>query len=295
MNDSRCPPFNRVAIVGCGLMGGSFALALKAQGLAHKVVGYSRSEASRHLALQVGAVDQAFDQLPAAIEGADLILVAVPVSLMQSMFAAIAPHLDPQALILDVGSTKTDVVQAAQQGLGEQLRQWLPCHPIAGKETAGIEHADARLFEARPLILTPLGGNSPAQIKRATALWEALGSRVHLMSAEEHDATFAAVSHLPHLLAYAYLLGLLSQADHPTWLDRAGPGFRDFTRIAASDPVVWRDILLANADRVLDQCEHFEQALAQLKTAIQTGDASPLQGLIDEASQVRTQWHLEGL
>lgn len=291
----RTDAVDRLAIVGCGLMGGSFALAMKKAGLVRKVVGFSPSERSRHLALERSVVDQAFDQLPAAIEGADLVLIAVPVSHMKSTFATIRPSLSESALILDVGSTKCDVIEAAQAGLGDKLKQWLPCHPIAGKEKAGIEHAEANLYRDRPLILTPMGVNSPSQIKRATALWEALGSRVHLMSPQDHDETFAAVSHLPHMLAFAYLLGLMGQADHPQWMDRAGPGFRDFTRIAASDPVVWRDILMANASHVLTQSEHFSEALQALNQALRSGDAQALQALIQQASERRSKWQLEGL
>jgi prephenate dehydrogenase len=294
MNPMASDPFDRVAIVGCGLMGGSFALAMRQAQLAHKVVGYSPSERSRHLALELGVVDQAFDQLPLAIQGSDLVLVAVPVSHMRATFAAIAPHLSDNALVMDVGSTKSDVIEAAEQGLGHKLKQWLPCHPIAGKEKAGVDQAEASLYQNRPLILTPLGVNSPAQIKRATALWQALGSRVHLMDPNAHDQAFAAVSHLPHLLAFAYLLGLMDQADHLEWMDRAGPGFRDFSRIAASDPVIWRDILLANAEHVLTQSQHFSAALDTLSQAIRSGDAQALQSLIQRASEQRAQWHPEG-
>ena len=294
MNPMATEAFDRVAIVGCGLMGGSFALAIRAAGLAHKIVGYSPSERSRHLALELGVIDQAFDQLPLAIQGADLVLVAVPVSHMRSTFATLAPHLGESALVMDVGSTKSDVIDAAQHGLGSKLKQWLPCHPIAGKEKAGVDQADATLYQNRPLILTPMGINTPAQIKRATALWEALGSRVHLMSPDAHDQAFAAVSHLPHLLAFAYLLGLMDQPDHLDWMDRAGPGFRDFSRIAASDPVIWRDILMANASNVLAQSEHFSTALHTLSDAIRAGDAQALQALIQRASAQRAQWHPEG-
>ena len=295
MTPMHADAFDRLAIVGCGLMGGSFALAIKEAGLARKVVGYSPSERSRHLALELCAVDQAFDQLPAAIEGADLVLIAVPVGRMKSTFEAICPALSDSALVMDVGSTKSDVILAAQQGLGDKLKQFLPSHPIAGKEKAGIAHAEASLYRDRPLILTPMGVNSAAQIKRATALWQSLGSRVHLMNPQDHDETFAAVSHLPHLLAFAFLSGLIQQPEHPQWMDRAGPGFRDFTRIAASDPVVWRDILIANAPSVLAQGHHFSQALNTFLQAIQSGDSQALQNLIEQASKQRSQWQLEGL
>ena len=284
--------FKQLGLVGCGLMGASFALALQQQGLVERVVGFSPSAGTRDKALQRGVIQQAVTSAGEAVQGADLVFLAVPVSQTAACLRDIAPHLQAHALLMDVGSTKTDVVAAAQAALGDKLPCFLPAHPIAGKAQAGVDHAEATLYQDRALILTPLPHNTPAQIAQATQLWQALGSRVHQMTPEAHDATFAAVSHVPHLLAFAQVNSLLQQPEGEAFLKLAGPGFRDFSRIAASDPAVWRDILLANAQQVLTQTTHFRLALEQLEAAITQGDAAQLQALIAQASQARQAWQL---
>lgn len=284
--------FKQLGLVGCGLMGASFALALQQQGLVERVVGFSPSAGTRDKALQRGVIQQAVTSAGEAVQGADLVLLAVPVSQTAACLREIAPHLQTHALLMDVGSTKTDVVAAAQAALGDKLPCFLPAHPIAGKAQAGVDHAEATLYQDRALILTPLPHNTPTQIAQATTLWQALGSRVHQMTPEAHDATFAAVSHVPHLLAFAQVNGLLQQPEGEAFLKLAGPGFRDFSRIAASDPAVWRDILLANAQQVLTQTMHFRLALEQLEAAITQGDAAQLQALVAQASQARQAWQL---
>ena len=284
--------FQQLGLVGCGLMGSSFALALQQQGLVEHVVGFSPSEGTRQKALQRGVIHQAVNSAAEAVQGADLVLIAVPVSHTAACLADIAPHLSPHCLVMDVGSTKTDVVAAARAAMGDKLACFLPAHPIAGKAQAGVEHADAALYQDRALILTPLAHNTPAQIATATTLWQALGSRVHSMTPEAHDQTFAAVSHVPHLLAFAQMNGLLQQPQAADFLKLAGPGFRDFSRIAAGDPAIWRDIFLANAQQVLTQTTHFRIALEQLEAAITQGDAAQLQALIAQASQARSAWQL---
>ena len=284
--------FKQLGLVGCGLMGSSFALALQQQGLVERVVGFSPSEGTRQKALQRGVIHQAVKSVAEAVQGADLVLIAVPVSHTAACLADIAPHLSPHCLVMDVGSTKTDVVAAARAAMGDKLTCFLPAHPIAGKAQAGVEHADAALYQDRALILTPLAHNTPAQIATATTLWQALGSRVHSMTPEAHDQTFAAVSHVPHLLAFAQVNGLLQQPQAADFLKLAGPGFRDFSRIAAGDPAIWRDIFLANAQQVLTQTTHFRIALEQLEAAITQGDAAQLQALIAQASQARSAWQL---
>jgi prephenate dehydrogenase len=193
---------------------------------------------------------------------------------------------------MDVGSTKVDVVAAARAALGEKLGCFLPAHPIAGKAQAGVDHAEASLYQDRALVLTPLPTNTAEQIARATALWQAIGSRVHHMTPEAHDETFAAVSHVPHLLAFAMMNGLLQQPQAEAFLKLAGPGFRDFTRIAAGDPLIWRDIFLVNAPQVLAQTAHFKAALNAFEHSIQQADAPQLQTLITQASQARGAWRL---
>jgi prephenate dehydrogenase len=284
--------FKQLGLVGCGLMGASFALALQEKQLVDKVVGFSPSQATRDKALQRGVIQQAVGSAAEAVQGADLVLIAVPVSHTAACLLEIAPHLHADALVMDVGSTKTDVVAAARAALGDKLGCFLPAHPIAGKAQAGVAHADASLYQDRALILTPLAHNTPAQIATATALWQAIGSRVHSMTPEAHDQTFAAVSHVPHLLAFAQVNGLLQQPQATEFLKLAGPGFRDFSRIAAGDPAIWRDIFLANAQQVLTQTTHFRIALEQLEAAITQGDAAALEALISRASQARSAWQL---
>jgi len=287
-------PIQQLGLIGCGLMGGSFALALKAQGLVGRVVGYSATERTRQLALQRGAIDTAANTVAEAVQGCDVVLVAVPVAATQATLQAIAPHLTPEALVMDVGSTKTDVLQAAQATLGDKLAQFVPAHPIAGKAEAGMAAADATLYQGCQVILTPLPSNPPALVARATALWQQLGAQVRHMSAHEHDAAYACVSHLPHLLAFAAMNAVQGQPQAAQFLSLAGPGFRDFTRIAASDPTVWRDILLANREQVLLQAQLFVQALEQLQAAMQPEHAARLQALIDNASRTRASWQLAG-
>ncbi len=238
-------------------------------------------------------IDQACASVADAVQGADLVLLAVPVGAMHSSFAAMRETLQPSALLMDVGSTKCDVIAAARAALGERLHCLVPAHPIAGKEVAGIEHADSTLYQARRTILTPLPQNSIRQIKIASEVWTAIGSHVSHMTPETHDATFAAVSHLPHLLAFAAVNALTAQPQGAAFLEMAGPGFRDFSRIAASDPAVWRDILSANQAEVLTQVAHFRSALDQFEAALNTGDTTALQQLIEQASDVRSAWTLQ--
>ncbi len=285
--------FQRLALIGCGLMGGSFALALREAGLVQHITGFSASEKTRQLAVGLGVIDQACNSVAEAVQGADLVLLAVPVGAMPSSFAAMREALAPQALIMDVGSTKCDVIAAAHAALGERLSCLVPAHPIAGKEVAGIEHAEATLYQARRTILTPLPQNSIRQIKTASEVWTAIGSHVSRMTPEAHDATFAAVSHLPHLLAFAAVNALTSQTQGQAFLEMAGPGFRDFSRIAASDPAVWRDILSANQAEVLAQIKHFRAALDQFENTLKCGDTAALQQLIQQASAVRSAWTLQ--
>ena len=285
--------FQRLALIGCGLMGGSFALALRQADLVQHITGFSASEKTRQRALELKVIDQACNSVAEAVQGADLVLLAVPVGAMQSSFAAMRSALAPQALLMDVGSTKCDVIAAAQAHLGERLSCLVPAHPIAGKEVAGIEHAEATLYQARRTILTPLPQNSIRQIKMASEVWTAIGSHVSHMTPEAHDATFAAVSHLPHLLAFAAVNALTAQPQGAAFLEMAGPGFRDFSRIAASDSAVWRDILSANHTEVLTQLAHFRRALDAFENALKQGDNAALQQLIQQASAVRSGWTLQ--
>ena len=274
-------------------MGGSFALALKRAGLVRRVVGFSPSGSTRQRALDMGVIDAIALGAAQAAQGSDLVLVAVPVAATQSTLAALAGSLSPQALLMDVGSTKRDVVQAAALALGDKLPTFVPAHPIAGKEVAGVAHADVDLYRGCQVILTPTEQTGKAQLAQAQTLWAALGAQVCTMSALEHDSAFAAVSHLPHMLAFAAMNAVNAQAQAAQFLSLAGPGFRDFTRIAASDPAVWRDILHANRDQLLLQSQHLREALQAFETALAQGDSAALQALISAASQSRAAWSLK--
>ena len=285
--------FKQLGLIGCGLMGASFALALQKHGLVDKVVGFSPSQRTRERALQLGVIQQAAGSAAEVVQGCDIVLLAVPVSRTAECLQAIASSLSPDCLLMDVGSTKTDVVAAAIAHLGERLLCFVPAHPIAGKAQAGVDHAEARLYEDRRAILTPLAQTGSRQLELAQQVWKAIGSHVSLMTPQDHDATFAAVSHVPHLLAFAAVNALSAQPEGAGFLAMAGPGFRDFSRIAASDPDVWRDILSANQAEVLKQTSLFRAALEQFEKAIQTNDLQALRRLIDQASQVRSGWALQ--
>ena len=282
----------QLGLIGCGLMGGSFALAMKQAGLVSRVVGYSKSPSSSARALQLGIIDHAHASAEEAAVGCDLVLIAVPVASTESTLRSLSQVLTSNALVMDVGSTKQDVLQAARQALGTSFEFFVPAHPIAGKELAGIEHADASLYRGRQVILTPDADTSPAQLEKARAVWAALGCRVVEMSATDHDAAFATVSHLPHLLAFAYMNGVRSQDDGDRYLALAGTGFRDFSRIAASEPTMWRDILMANREELHKQTQLFRLQLDRLDAAMAQGDGQALQELIRLASDARAKWQL---
>ncbi|MBS0507954.1 MAG: prephenate dehydrogenase/arogenate dehydrogenase family protein [Proteobacteria bacterium] len=284
--------FEQLGLIGCGLMGGSFALAMKKAGLVQRVVGYSKSPSTTERARQLGVIDVEAPSALLAAAGADIVLLAVPVAATEATLKAIKHLITPQVLVMDVGSTKADVVQAARRALREQFGSFVPAHPITGREVSGVEHAEAELYRGRQVILTPTERTLTAQLRRAEELWTQLGSRVSSMAPESHDAAFAAVSHLPHMLAFAMLSSIISQPKSDELLALAGPGFRDFTRIAASDPKMWRDILRANRDEVLAQSQLFKQALQGLEDAMRAGSDQPLEDLITLASHTRAHWRM---
>lgn len=282
--------FEQLGLIGCGLMGGSFALALKRARLVKRVVGYSKSPSTTERARQLGVIDVAAPSALLAVSGADLVLIAVPVGASEATFKAIRHGITEQMLVMDVGSTKGDVIEAARRGLQDQLGAFVPAHPIAGKEVAGVEHADANLYTGRQVVLTPIKATRRSNVQRATQVWTGVGAKVVTMTAEAHDSAFAAVSHLPHLLAFAFTNAIAAQPDGERFLELAGPGFRDFTRIAAGDPAMWRDVLLANRDQVLQHSQAFRAALSQLEALMSAGDAQGLEDAIAAASRVRSQW-----
>ncbi|MDM0113543.1 prephenate dehydrogenase/arogenate dehydrogenase family protein [Variovorax sp. J22R133] len=284
--------FEQLGLIGCGLMGGSFALALKRAKLVKRVVGYSKSPSTTERAKQLGVIDVAAPSALLAVSGADIVLIAVPVAASEATFKAIRHGIGTDALVMDVGSTKGDVIEAARSGLQGRLGNFVPAHPIAGKEAAGVEHADASLFTGRQVVLTPIKATFRSNIQRATQAWTGIGAHVSTMTHEAHDAAFAAVSHLPHLLAFAFINGLAAQPDGQRFLELAGPGFRDFTRIAAGDPTMWRDVLLANREQVLRQSQAFRQSLSELEALMSSGNQQALEHAIAASSRVRSRWQM---
>jgi prephenate dehydrogenase len=286
--------FEQLAVIGCGLMGGSFALAVKRAGLVRRVVGYSKSPTTTERARQLGVIDLEAPSALLAVSGSDLVLLAVPVAATESTLKAIRHLVSRDTLVMDVGSTKREVVDVARRVLQADIGSFVPCHPMTGKEVAGVEHADPDLYTGRQVILTPIERTLVAQLERAEKVWTALGCRVVKMSPEAHDAACAAVSHLPHLLAYALMDSIASQSQAEQFLGLAGPGFRDFTRIAASDAKIWRDILLSNRVELLEQSRQLRESLARFEALVSAGDGARLEELIERASRARVSWRMGG-
>jgi prephenate dehydrogenase len=284
--------FEQLGLIGCGLMGGSFALALKRAGLVKRVVGYSKSPSTTDRARQLGVIDVEAPSALLAVSGADIVLIAVPVAATEATFKAIKHLVTPDMLVMDVGSTKRDVIDAGRRALREQIGSFVPAHPIAGREVSGVEHADADLYTGKQVILTPIERTLTVQLQQAVDVWSAIGCRVVKMSPEAHDAAFAAVSHLPHLLAFALMNSISGQTQGKDYLSLAGPGFRDFSRIAASDAKMWRDIMLANREEILTQSKIFQRNLQALELMISSGNGEALEGLIEQASLTRANWRM---
>jgi prephenate dehydrogenase len=284
--------FEQLGLIGCGLMGGSFALALKRAGLVKRVVGYSKSPTTTERARQMGVIDVEAPSALLAVSGADIVLLAVPVASTETTFKAIKHLVTPQMLIMDVGSTKREVIDAARRSLREQIGCFVPAHPIAGKELAGVENADVDLYMGRQVVLTPIERTNSIQVQQAVDVWSALGCRVVRMAPEAHDAAFAAISHLPHLIAFAMMNTISGQPMGRDFLSLAGPGFRDFTRIAAADPVMWRDVMMSNREELLAQSKIFQRNLQALDLMIANGNGEALMEQIENASGTRANWSM---
>ena len=284
--------FEQLGLIGCGLMGGSFALALKRAGLVKRVVGYSKSPSTTERARQMGVIDVEAPSALLAVSGADIVLLALPVSATEATFKAIRHLITANTLIMDVGSTKRDVVDAARRVLRADVGCFVPAHPITGKEVSGVEHADGNLYTGKQVIQTPIERTYAAQLNKAISLWTALGCNVVQMSPHAHDAAYAAVSHLPHLIAFTLMKSISGQAQGADFLSLAGPGFRDFSRIAASDSKMWRDILIANREELLAQSKIFQQTLQSLEKLIAASDGDALERQLEKASEARANWRL---
>ena len=278
---------NKLVIIGVGLIGGSFALALREAGLVREVAGVGRSLENLSAALGTYVIDSSGQDAAQAVQGADLVLLAVPVGQMGAIMAAIAPHLGPNTIVSDVGSTKQDVAALARLHLPHHLPRFVPGHPIAGAETSGVKAARGDLFRERNVVLTPLAETDAAAKALVTRLWQSCGANVTEMTPRQHDDVFAAVSHLPHVLAFALVDYIATQSNAEQLFGFAAGGFRDYTRIAGSSPEMWRDICLANRAALLQQIGGYEQELVRIKALIEAGDGTGLAKLFATARDAR--------
>jgi prephenate dehydrogenase len=272
----------KLVICGVGLIGGSFALALRQAGLVERVVGIGRRPEPLAAARELGIID--------ALAGAELVLLAMPVGQMDAVAAAIAPHLEAGTIVTDAGSTKRDVIEAIYRHFGPHLATVVPAHPIAGAEKSGPSAARADLYRQRKVVVTPLPENNPAAVARVRELWEACGAVLREMSPQDHDRVFAAVSHLPHLLAFGLVHDLAGRANAEQLFSYAASGFRDFTRVAGSHPEMWRDICVANRHSLLAELDAYLTELAYLRALLAEGNGPALERVFDEASRARNTW-----
>ena len=280
----------KVIIFGVGLIGGSFALALRKAGAVSEVVGFGRSTATLEQARQLGILDRIGQDVAAEVGDADLILLATPVGQMAELMGRIAPHLGTHTLITDGGSTKCDVVAAARVSLGNKLAQFVPAHPIAGGEKSGAGAAQADLYQGKKVVLTPLAENSKASVESVRRAWELCGAAVSELTPQQHDEVFAAVSHLPHLLSFALVHDIAQRDNREQLLSFAASGFRDFTRIAASSPEMWRDICMANREALMRELQQYAAELYVLHQALGNQDAAKLEEIFSLARKTRSAW-----
>lgn len=284
------PEFGKVVVFGAGLIGGSFALGLKAAGAVEEVVGFGRTPATLKAAQELGVIDRAGINPTHEIEDADLVLVATPVAQMPEIFTRIEPYLGPQTIVTDGGSTKGDVVAAARAAFGSKINQFVPAHPIAGAENSGPLAAREDLYQGRKVVVTPLDENSDETLDRVKRAWALCGADIYELTPENHDRVFAAVSHLPHLLSFALVHDLAVREDADVFFTFAASGFRDFTRIAASHPEMWRDICLANRQALLGELDSYRAQLDELHTALARNDGERLEEIFGIARTARRNW-----
>jgi len=284
------PTFQKVVIFGVGLIGGSFALALRKAGEVQEVVGFGRSQATLEEAKQLGILDRIGSDVAREVCDADLVLLATPVAQMTDIFVRIAPYLGAYTLVTDGGSTKSDVVAAARAHLGGKIGHFIPAHPIAGAEKSGAAAALPDLYQGKKVVLAPLPENSKESVARVRKAWELCGAVVSELTPKQHDEVFAAVSHLPHLLSFALVHDLAQRDNREQLLSFAASGFRDFTRIAASSPEMWRDISLANREALLQEVKRYADELYVVYQALENNDAAKLEEIFSLAREVRSTW-----
>jgi len=280
----------KIVIFGVGLIGGSVALALKKAGSAAQIIGVGRSTESLQSAIDLGVIDAACSDITQAVQNADIVLIAAPVAQTASILTAIKPALAATTVVTDAGSTKSDVLACAKEILGEQFNQFVGGHPIAGAEKSGVTAATTDLYRNKNVVLTPTDATDPDAIQRVRELWQHCGANVTEMPATTHDSIFAAVSHLPHLLAFALVDDIASRKNAEQLFGFAASGFRDFTRIAGSHPEMWRDISLANRSALLNEITAYQDELSRLKQMLELSDGDALHALFDRASTARNNW-----
>jgi prephenate dehydrogenase len=284
------PAFRKAVIFGVGLIGGSFSLALRKAGAVGEVVGFGRSTATLEQAKHLGILDRIGHDVAQEVCDADFVLLATPVAQMADIFTRIAPHLGAHTLVSDGGSTKSDVVAAARAHMGNKIGHFIPAHPIAGAEKSGAAAALADLYVGKKVVLTPLAENSKESVAHVRKAWELCGAVVSELTPQQHDTVFAAVSHLPHLLSFALVHDLAQRDNRDQLLSFAASGFRDFTRIAASSPEMWRDISLANREALLLEVKRYADELYVVYQALENNDAAKLEEIFSLAREVRSAW-----
>lgn len=278
----------KICIIGVGLIGGSFMRGLKKANQVEQVFGYGKGKESLAKAKELGAIDEFSLDIDKAIDGAEMVVIATPVDSIEEVFRLIRPHISKSTIITDVGSTKTSIIDSAKSVFGEVPTNFIPAHPIAGKENSGVDYSDPDLFINKRVILTPLENSEPEAIKIVTNFWESLGALVETMNATNHDDLLAMTSHLPHMLAFSLMDYLIST--NPKAIDYAAGGFKDFSRIASGDSVMWRDICLNNAKEITKHIENYQQSLSKLSELINQQNSDGLEELFMEAKSARDNW-----
>lgn len=284
------PFFNKLVLIGVGLIGGSFALSLKKARAVTHIVGLDRHLTYLEAAKRLGIIDSFTDDMASAVADADLIVIATPVAQTAKILSAIYPYLQANTIVTDAGSTKADVVTAARASLQEKVSQFVPAHPIAGREKNGPEAAIDDLYVGKKVVITRLAENADQAVELVAHAWRLCGAMIHYLSPKEHDQVFASVSHLPHLLAYALVDDIAAKPHADRLFQYAASGFRDFTRIAGSSPEMWRDISLANRDAILEELDSYSLKLKQLRASLEASDSLALESIYSRAQTARVNW-----
>ncbi len=279
---------NRICIIGVGLIGGSFAAGLKQSNQVHTIVGYGRNEANLIKAQELMVIDEYSLDISEALKGVDLVLIATPVNSFKAILEMIKPYITDQVLVTDVGSTKASVINIAKQVFGHMPKNFIPAHPIAGKEQSGVEAAQADLFNNKRVIITPEDNSNALSVSAVSALWQSVGAKVEVMDADKHDDLLAMTSHLPHMLAFSLMDYLMSS--NPDACHYAAGGFKDFSRIASSDAVMWRDICINNPDQIIKHIEGYQESLSSIAHLIKNNQPEELEKLFSDAKSARDNW-----